>query len=134
MTKSFAPAGSDAPPRKYKTFIEVAHTDAPAGMLEIEAESCYDAAQNRVILLNQAIDAKTPGLSDEVWFVLVVVGPSLFADDDGNREEIAAAYFVTPRNCRLTKESPVSYDDEAVQLGLIPMEEAYGHIPGVVLK
>jgi hypothetical protein len=119
---------------KYKTYLEIAGMDAPTGMVEIEAESCWDAAQQRTIMLNNAIDARTPGLSAEYWFVLIVTGPSLFADKDGNREEIGASYYVIPRNSELTADSPMAHDDEAMQLGLIVAEEAYANIPGVRSK
>lgn len=127
------PAGADAPPRTYKTFVECNYEIMEHfSMVEIEAESIWDAAQNRVIMLNQEVDAGA--LPKSAWMNLIVVGPSLFADADGNREEICGTYIIVPRDCQMGDDTPGAQDDEAKQLGIITLEDVYEHIPGVTMK
>lgn len=117
--------------KTYKTYLEIAMQDSyPGGMVEVEAESIWEAAQNRTILLNQAIEAGQPGMQANLWYLLTVTGPSLF----GEAGEIAGTYFVIPRDSVMTDESPMKHDDEAMQLGLISVEEVYPYVPGVRAK
>lgn len=114
--------------KTYKTYLEIGMEDSyPGGMVEIEAESCWDAAQQRTIMLNNAIEARQPGMQANLWYLLTVTGPSLFSEAG----DIAGTYFVIPRDYEMTADSPMAHDDEAMQLGLIVAEEAYANIPGV---
>lgn len=121
--------------KTYKTYIEVAMQDSyPGGMVEIEADSCWDAAQQRTIMLNNAIEAGMPGMDRTLWYILTVTGPSLFAADGDTGADISSTYFVIPRDCEMTDESPMKHDDEAMQLGLVTVEEVYPFVPGVRAK
>lgn len=121
--------------KTYKTYVEIAMQDSyPGGVVEIEADSVWDAAQQRTIMLNQAIDIGAPGMDPSLWYILTVTGPSLFAPDGEGGGDIAGTYFVIPRDCVMTDESPMKHDDEAMQLGLVTVEEVYPFVPGVRAK
>jgi hypothetical protein len=121
--------------KTYKTYIEIAmHDSYPGGMVEVEAESIWEAAQNRTLMLNQAIEAGQPGMQADLWYILTVTGPSLFAGMPGERDDISSVYFIIPRDCEMTDESPMKHDDEAMRLGLVSVEEVYPYVPGVRAK